>query len=176
MTDTIEAPLRRDTNSESAEYREMAQNLAGVGLSVVTYYQALKRWVLRCGQAAGGGRLSYTDWMALILLYYRDEPIRSTEMASVFNIDDLHVMNYANKRLVQFGLLQKSRQGKEVFFSLTEEGFDLCRKYHEHSDNYLMKLAVTDIFKDLDFRATVDNLDSLISLYEQASRAAVRNI
>ena len=82
------------------------------------------------------------------------------------------VLNYAIKKLIKAELIKGEKIGKEMFYSTTDLGAELCEKYREIREQCLL-----DSLKHIN--TTEDELSEIASalrtisgLYDQASRSA----
>ena len=81
-------------------------------------------------------------------------------------------MNYALKKLLKANLIEGEKRGKEMFYSTTEAGFELCEKYREIREQCLLdSLKHVDPTNE-DLSDIASSLRALSGLYDQASRAA----
>jgi predicted MarR family transcription regulator len=90
----------------------------------------------------------------------------------MLNIEDTHTVNYALKKLSKHGLIVGSKRGKEIFYSTTDEGHNVCEQYREVRDACLIPgLNVidggTEILSDIAL-----TMRTLSGLYDQAARSA----
>jgi predicted MarR family transcription regulator len=140
---------------------------------------AYSRWMVRCIEASirytpGIGRadLGALDVLVLHHVNHQDRSKRLLDIANVLNIDDLHTVNYALKKLVRLGLIEGERQGKEVFYSTTVRGHSLCDQYRSVREQCLIE-SLTHLGNPND---AISNAASLLrglsGAYDQAARAA----
>ena len=110
-------------------------HLAGGDLSEVEFGlmiagHAFDRWIVRCMAAAGLPDLTRTDVMVFHHVYHRQRP-KLADICFTLNVEDTHIVSYALKKLERLGMVQGERASKEVFYSVTEEGSTVLKRYAE---------------------------------------------
>ena len=110
---------------------------------LIVAYNGFSRWVNRCMAASGYPALG--------------------------TLEDAHTVNYAIKKLVKQGLVSGEKSGKEMLYSTTEEGVDLCNKYCDTREQCLIESLNADGDELREIAAT---LRTLSGVYDQAARAA----
>jgi predicted MarR family transcription regulator len=162
-------------NNDEQEWLDKADILvSSVERASLGFGQIFKRWLARCAHYAGESRLSYVEWLTMAPLYFSSDAKKSSEIAYVLSIEDIHIINYAHRRLIKFGYIEKHKQGKEVYFSLTESGRQLNDRYFEARRKFLLTLVDPKELKAADFENTANHLNTMLSLYEHASRLTLR--
>ncbi len=140
------------------------------GLTVI--YNAFQQWVVRCAAAAGQGDMNAIDVLVLHNINHRNNEKRRVDICFMLNIEDTHTVNYALKKLVKLGLIEGAKRGKEVFYTTTTQGRQLCDEYRNIREQCLVQSLKT-IEQDGDqLSEMAENLRALSGLYDQASRAA----
>jgi len=139
---------------------------------LILAYNGFARWMGRCTVAAGYSGLTTLEILVLHHIYHRSRKKRLSDICFQLNIEDTHTVNYALKKLQKAKLVEGEKVGKELFYSVTEEGSALCDKYREVREQCLVESLrhIENMPKDLHETATV--LRTLSGLYDQASRAA----
>lgn len=139
---------------------------------LIMAYNGFSRWMTRCMAAAGNAEMSPLEILVLHHINHRDRQKRLSDIAFLLNLEDLHTVNYALKKLQKAGLIDGERRGKEMFYATTEEGAALCDAYREVRERCLVdSLKVMD-FDPEDLSAVAALLRNLSGFYDQASRAA----
>ena len=92
---------------------------------------AFDRWIVRCMAAAGLPDLTRTDVMVFHHVYHRQRPKKLADICFTLNVEDTHIVSYALKKLERLGMVQGERASKEVFYSVTEEGSTVLKRYAE---------------------------------------------
>ncbi len=133
---------------------------------------AFQRWMMRCMSAAGHTDFSPLDVLVLHNVNHRQREKRLVDICFVLHIEDHHTVNYSLKKLVKLQLVEKAKRGKEIFYSTTEEGAEVCRRYRE-----IRERCLTSVYRSLEQEGDeVSEAASLLrllsGLYDQASRAA----
>jgi predicted MarR family transcription regulator len=148
--------------------------LSGFEFGLIVAWHAFERWMLRCMATARGGKrdLTPTDVLVLHHTHHRLTAKRIADVCFVLNVEDAHLVSYSLKKLAAAGLVRGERRGKEVFFSTTAAGAELCARYKEVRDACLVA----------GFARTGDEAERLADVaqflrrqagtYDQASRTA----
>lgn len=136
---------------------------------LIVAYNGFSRWVNRCMAASGYPTLSTLEILVLHNINHRDRSKRLSDICFMLNIEDAHTVNYAIKKLVKQGLVVGEKSGKEMLYSTTTEGVDLCNKYRDTREQCLIESLNTDGAELSEIAAT---LRTLSGIYDQAARAA----
>ena len=140
------------------------------GLTVV--YNAFQKWIVRCVTAAGYKDFNAIDVLILHNINHRNRAKRLNDISFLLNIEDTHNVNYSIKKLVKLGLVSGEKQGKEIFYSTTEEGVELCEEYAKVRNECLLEGLMPFDRNPDELLHVAAVLRSLSGLYDQASRAA----
>ena len=140
------------------------------GLTVVS--NAFQKWVVRCAAAAGKLDLSATDVLVLHNINHRDSEKRLVDICFVLNIEDTHTVNYALKKLLKVELIEKEKRGKEIFYSTSPAGKELCEEYRNIREQCLISGMKSLSLSEDELQKQAEILRTLSGLYDQASRAA----
>jgi predicted MarR family transcription regulator len=152
-------------NSKVPELLEMefALNLSNNGF---------QRWTVRAMAAAGHGDMSPLEVQVLHVVVHRDKAKRMADICLMLNLEDIHTVSYALKKLGRGGFVQSIKQGKEKLISATPKGIEACMKYREIREGCLMA-ALENLNLDLqDLSRLSGLLRALSGIYDQAARAA----
>ena len=171
MSRSDSPPSRRPIVSSAHLVSERAAELSEFEYGLIVAAHAFQRWVVRC-MAAAGADLGALDVLVLHSVNHRERPKRLADLCFVLNVEDTHTVNYALKKLVRAGLVDKRRAGKESLYATSARGRELCAGYRAVREDCLVEsLAALGI----DAAATGDLADllrALSGLYDQAARAA----
>jgi predicted MarR family transcription regulator len=137
---------------------------------LIVAWNAFSRWAVRCMAAAGGADLTITDVLLLHHLSHRARNKKLADICFVLNYEDTHVVAYSLKKLVAAGLAQAGKQGKEVFYSPTDDGEALVDQYREVREQCLVRSLDTELNPDIGELARL--LRAMSGMYDQAARAA----
>lgn len=133
---------------------------------------AFSRWIVRCMTAAGQGDLAALDVMVLHGVNHRDRPKRLADLCLVLNVEDSHTVNYGLKKMVRLGLIAGERRGKEIFYTTTAKGRDLCLEYRKIREQLLGEAFALIGQPAGDLSRIADLMRALSGTYDQAARAA----
>ncbi len=139
---------------------------------LIIAYNAFSRWMTRCMAAAGQPDLSPLDILILHNVNHRDREKRLSDICFLLNIEDSHTVNYALRKLLKVGLLASEKRGKEVFYSTSETGTELCRAYRDIRRQCLLDAVGRTDLSGAELREIAGALRTLSGQYDQASRAA----
>ncbi len=139
---------------------------------LIIAFNAFSRWTTRCMAAAGNGDLTPLEILVLHNVNHRSREKRLTDICFLLNIEDTHTVNYALRKLLKQGLLRSEKRGKEVFYSTSPEGGQLCAAYREVREQCLLEGLKQLELSGEELRAMAANLRIMSGLYDQASRAA----
>lgn len=172
MSKDGEEPRNRRIVSSRHLATEKGWQLSEYEYGLIMAYNAFSRWMLRCMAAAGNQEMSPLDILVLHHVNHRDRQKRLTDIAFLLNVEDVHTVNYALKKLVKAKLIAGERSGKEIFYSTTETGQELCEAYKDVREQCLVDSLKTLDFKEDELRSVAAMLRTLSGFYDQASRAA----
>jgi len=146
--------------------------LSELEYGLIMAYNAFSRWMERCMAVVGFSDFKPLDILVLHNVNHRNREKRLVDIAFVLNIEDHHTVNYALKKLIKAKLVKSAKRGKEMFYSTTDEGQNVCVEYSKVRGLCLIEpaLATGQDFSELSKSATV--LRSASGLYGQASRSA----
>ncbi len=139
---------------------------------LIIAYNAFTRWIQRCMAASGAQEISALEILVLHNTNHRDRAKRLSDIGFLLNIEDMHTVNYALRKLLKLGLLSSEKRGKEVFYTTSESGRELCERYRAiRKQCFLEGLSHTRIEGEkLSEMASL--LRAMSGQYDQASRAA----
>lgn len=137
---------------------------------LIVAWNAFGRWAVRCMAAAGYPELTITDVLVLHHVVHRARNKKLADICFVLNYEDTHVVAYSLKKLLAAGLVQTTRQGKEVLYSPTTAGETAAVQYRSVREDCLVKSLDTELNPDIGELARL--LRAMSGLYDQAARAA----
>ena len=139
---------------------------------LIIAFNAFSRWMVKCMAAAGHTEMSPLEILVLHNVNHRGRDKRLSDVCFLLNIEDTHTVNYALKKLQKAKLITGDKVGKELFYSVTKEGEQLCEKYREIREQCLVENLKHIETRPEDLHETAAFLRTLSGLYDQASRAA----
>ncbi|HEX7838890.1 MAG TPA: winged helix DNA-binding protein [Kofleriaceae bacterium] len=161
----------------------LADNPVG-GLSELEFalsrlVNAYHRWMVRCIElsirnTSGIGRATLGALDVLVLHHVNSKEIakRLPDIARTLNIDDIHTVNYALKKLVRIGLVKSERHGKEMFYLTTPRGRGLCDQYRDFRERLLIASLTRLGNPDSAISHAAELLHGLAGIYGQAADVA----
>ncbi len=133
---------------------------------------AFSRWVVRCMAAAGLPDLALTDVLLLHHVHHRARGKKLADICFTLNYEDSHVVAYSLRKLINAGLVDTEKQGKEVYYSTSKAGQGWVQKYREVRNSCLMPGVKAQHLSPEDLSEMAQSLRSIAGLYDQAARAA----
>jgi predicted MarR family transcription regulator len=149
-----------------------SQELSEFEFGLILASNAFMRWVVRCMAAAGLKDLTSLEVLLLHHVNHRAREKKLADICFMINIEDTHVVAYALKKLVNLGLLQTEKRGKEVLFSTTKSGQDYITKYREVREACLVAAMAHEGNENARLGEMAGFLRFLSGMYDQAARAA----
>lgn len=133
---------------------------------------AYARWMVRCMEATGIHDLAATDVVVLHHVHHRKTPKRVGDICFVLNFEDTHIVSYALKKLLALKLVKSEKNGKEVFFSTTELGQEVCDRYKQVREACLLPGFTGNEDENQKIGEMARILRTISGRYDQAARAA----
>ncbi|MBQ0831111.1 winged helix DNA-binding protein [Marinobacter sp.] len=149
-----------------------AVELSELEFGLIVAGNAFNRWMVRCMDAAGLPELSPLDILVLHSVNHRERPKKTADICLVLNIEDSHTVTYALKKLLKHRVVASEKRGKETYYSATEEGAAVCRRYREIREECLIDSLRSLGFSGADTGAVAGFLRGISGLYDQAARSA----
>lgn len=139
---------------------------------MIIAYNAFTRWMSRCMAAAGNPELTPLEILVLHNTNHRGRAKRLTDICFLLNIEDTHTVNYALRKLLKSNLVEAEKRGKEMFYSASTAGAQLCEDYRSvRKSCFLDSMGRIEVSGD-DLREIAAGLRAMSGQYDQASRAA----
>lgn len=139
---------------------------------LIVAYNSFSRWMVRCMTAAGQPDLTPLDVLVLHHVNHRDRGKRLGDIGFLLNIEDAHTVNYSLKKLVKANLITSEKFGKEVYYTTSDSGAELCQQYRAIRDQCLIGGLSQIKFEGESMRDAAAVLRGMSGQYDQASRAA----
>lgn len=122
--------------------------------------------------ACGHPELNGLEILVVHHINHRESSKRLSDICFLLNIDDTHTVNYAIKKLLKAELVKGQKQGKEMYYSTTEKGQNVCERYREIREQCLLESITRVDGMDEELGEIANTLRTLSGMYDQASRAA----
>jgi predicted MarR family transcription regulator len=151
---------------------ESSAELSEFEYGLITAGNAFNRWMVRCMSAAGAKDMAAIEVSLLHHVSHRERKKKLADICFVLNIEDTHVATYALKKLVSRGYVKSEKTGKEVFFSTTPAGRELCRKYREVRESCLIAALTESGLANEQIGEAAQLMRNASGLYDAAARAA----
>jgi predicted MarR family transcription regulator len=163
--------VRRIVSSEHL-VSEKCPELSELEFGLIIASNAFGRWMTRCMAGAGVKDMTETEILVVHHVNHRGREKKLADICFVLNIEDTHVVSYALKKLANLGLVSGERRGKEVFWSTTEAGRELCERYRQVREACLMPGFSGAEEENLRIGDMARLLRTLSGRYDQGARAA----
>lgn len=162
------------TNIVSSEHlvSDSSVELSELEYGLIMAGNAFNRWMVRCMSAAGAKDMTAVEVSLLHHVSHRERKKKLDDICFVLNIEDTHVATYALKKLIARGYVESEKIGKEVFFSVTPAGRDLCLKYREVREHCLIETLKDSGVTNEQIGEAAQLLRHASGLYDTAARAA----
>ena len=146
--------------------------LSEMEFGLIIAWHAFARWMMRCMTAAGVKDMTPIDVLVLHHVAHRDLEKRLADICFVLNVEDTHVVSYSLRKLAGLGLVQSVKRGKEAFFSVTDQGREICEAYRDVREACLMPGFTGSAEDNARIGEFAQLLRTFSGRYDQAARAA----
>jgi predicted MarR family transcription regulator len=165
---------RQPTQIVSSEHLVSASSaeLSEFEYALIMAGNAFNRWMVRCMSAAGVKDMTPVEVSLLHHVSHRDRRKKLADICFVLNIEDTHVATYALKKLVARGLVKSEKSGKEVFFSVTPAGREVCLRYRDVRESCLIATLQESGLSNAQIGEAAQLMRNASGLYDTAARAA----
>jgi predicted MarR family transcription regulator len=163
--------VRRIVSSEHL-VSDRCPELSELEFGLIIASNAFGRWMTRCMAGAGVKDMTETEILVVHHVNHRGREKKLADICFVLNIEDTHVVSYALKKLANLGLVSGSRRGKEVFWSTTKAGQELCERYRQVREACLMPGFSGAEEENVRIGDMARLLRTLSGRYDQGARAA----
>lgn len=146
--------------------------LSEVEFAMTVMRHSFERWMVRCMAAAGYPGLQPTAVHIMHAVNHREREKTLSELCMMFNIEDVHVVTYAIKKLAALGLVTSAKRGKEKTVKATEAGVAACRRYHEVREALLIDSMKRLNLDEAHLSEIAAIMHTISGQYDQAARSA----
>jgi len=142
--------------------------------SMFTAFASIHRWQEKFTEACDCS-ISGTDNTILNVIRFNERPKGLSDIASFLNRTDLSNIQYAIRKLVKLGLVQKSKgttknQRKDVTYEATEAGLKLTGKFSEIRRELIYK-AISDAgFDQNTLQDMSQKINAMVGIYDNVAR------
>ena len=168
---TTDFEARSSDRSWHLARSEAEVTLSDFEFSLERVIQAYYRWKAECLAAASDCGLTGNDTAILNVIRMKEQPKSLSEIARLLNREDISNIQYALRKLLAEGLVEKvngaSRKGTS--YRVTAKGFQVTDDYAELRGQILMKLLGSLGEQPVGFQDTAHFLDLLAGMYDQAA-------
>lgn len=179
MSESARAGAARAEYSElsRAEYGRPSDpgsmRLWDVEFSLTVTSNAFQRWIVRCMARAGCEGLNAVDVMVLHAINGRAPSRNLSDITLLLGMEDSRPVSYAIKKLISKKLVASRRRGKENIFSTTPTGADLCDRYIQVREEFLVKFLGLGEEDAEALQKALQVLLKISSHYDHAARAVM---
>lgn len=157
--------------ARSAEEQAMVQLEFGMEQLIHAYY----RWKVNCLSTLGDFGLTGDDITILNIIRMGDSPKKMIEIARILNRTDLSNMQYATRKLIKAGLVEKvtAPSRRDTTYRASAYGVEVT----DHYAATRRKLVIDHLADKAPTPDQVSDVgavfDTLIQIYEQGTRRAI---
>jgi predicted MarR family transcription regulator len=162
-----------DADAASFEPSGLSRQLSDLEFTLIILTNGFDRWVEKCMEAAGLRGLGALDVLVLHAVNHRARDRRVADICMVLNVDDVHLVSYALKKLQSAGLVISTQRGRERHYRATAAGDAACLSYRRVREEFLVSgLAWIAAGRNV-VPETAAFLRTMTALYDQAGRFAL---
>ena len=149
-----------------------SQALSDFEYGLIVGGAAFHYWVDRCMAASGMPGISAQDALILHAVNHRARNRKLADICLVMHIEDPHVVSYALKKLIAYGLAGCEKVGRERRYAATAKGDALCERYRAVRDHVLVRNLAWLGDQQALIGSAASFLRTMTALYDQAARNA----
>jgi predicted MarR family transcription regulator len=146
--------------------------LSEVEFGLILAVHAFDRWIVRCMAASGVPNLSRLEVLIRHIGRHRDRSKKFADISLILDIEEVHLVTYALRKLEAQGLVSTQRQGKEKLVSVTPRGAEVCARYAAVREQLLVKPLRTSGPSEEALSGLGEMLRAVSGYYNQAARSA----
>ena len=148
--------------------------LTGFEFSLERVMHAFYRWKATCLEAVSDTGLTGNDVSVLNTIRMKERPKSRTEIARLLNREDISNIQYALRKLLREGLIEKldAASRKTAAYRATEAGVRVTEAYAEMRRAMLIEMTPHLTDGDRPFEDAGQLLDLMAGAYDQAARRA----
>ncbi|MGI9371995.1 MAG: winged helix DNA-binding protein [Hyphomicrobiales bacterium] len=161
-------PIVSSSHLANSRVPELSEMEYALNLS----FNGFQRWIVRGMAAAGYGEMSPLEVQILHVVVHRGKAKRMADIALMLNLEDIHTVSYALKKLEKGGFLKSGKSGKEKVVEATPHGERVCETYREIRERCLISALETLNLDRQDLSRLSGLLRALSGIYDQAARSA----
>ena len=166
-------PLRQDAaENEDWAPSALSRTLSDFEFAMLTLMFGFQSWTENCMAAADVRGLNSMDILVLHAVNHRARGRRQAEICMVLNIEDLHLVAYALKKLTAAGLVVSIAEGRERCYETTAAGDAACLAYRKVREDFLVPNLSWIAGGENIINDTAGFLRTMTALYAQAGRFA----
>jgi predicted MarR family transcription regulator len=137
-------------------------------------FESIQRWQAKCVEASEGA-ISGQENTILNVVRLNDRAKGLSDIAQFLNRTDLSNIQYAIRKLLKQGLIQKTpgkseNQRKDVTYEVTETGYRLTEKFATIRRQLLIEAFKNAGLNEELFIEMRGKVNAMIGIYESASR------
>lgn len=163
---------RRPIVSSAHLVSPRSSELSEFEFGLIVSNNAFSRWIVHCMAAAGLRELTPLDVLVLHHVNHRARGKRLSDICFIMNVEDTHLINYSLKKLQNLGVVESSRNGKDVTYATTDAGRRHVERYREIREACLVSALNANETLNHEIGELARLLRVLSGVYDQAARAA----
>lgn len=131
-----------------------------------------ERYAVQTARLVGGPELGYSEVVIIHVVRMHDTPKDAATIARLLNRDDLPNVQYALRKLVSTGLVEKSKQGTTTVFSTTAEGVRWTDRYAALRTKILLGIVTAEHAFSGGLGRATRAMSVLAGIFDSSARAA----
>ncbi len=149
-----------------------AIQLTDFEFAMLAVHAAFERYAVQTARLCGGPELNFTEVLIIHVVRMHDRPKDAATIARLLNRDDLPNVQYALRKLVTSGLVEKSKLGTATVFSTSDEGVRWTDRYAALRSKVMLEfLGAEDLFAGR-LEVATRSAAVLAGMFDSSSRAA----
>lgn len=163
---------RKNPPESEAGHAAELHALEQIDLGMVGAMHAFQRWIHTMTREAGYSQLSVIDALVLDQLRQRGQHRRLADLCFILNMDDMHVVGYSLRKLAGLGVVDMTRHGKEVTYSIAPHNDAQLTQLRADQERQLLDALAKMRIDGASLAELARYLRRMTGLYDQAARAA----
>lgn len=166
-------PERFSSSQEWHLARSKAETeLTNFELALMFAYAAFERYVVQTCRLVGGPELGFNEAVILHVVRMHDRPKDAATVARLLNRDDLPNVQYALRKLLSFGLIERVKVGQTAVFQPTEIGLEWTDRYAALRRQVLSEIFANNSYAGDSTASLARAISVKAGLFDAAARAS----
>lgn len=146
--------------------------LTDMEFSIMAASAAFERYVVQMSRLVGGPEIGFNESVILHVVRMHERAKDASTIARYLNRDDLPNVQYALRKLVALGYIEKEKAGSATVFAVTTAGRQWTDRYAALREKLLLsQMQTTDMFGQATLATTANVIGIIGGMYDAATRA-----